>query len=109
MADFDRVQGLPNEERDDNLIIHHFMRELCRRDDEHNRGENIDPKRPRNIFTVEEIQWRDLGGFSLERILLAARGHTLENRDNEPLELFYNETNVRLTNPGRARCHEYGL
>ena len=103
MADFDRVKGLPNEERDDNLIIHHFMRELCRRDDERNRGENIDPKRPRNIFTVEEIRGPVLGAFSLQRVILGLRGHILENRDNEPLELLNNELDVRLTDAGRAR------
>jgi hypothetical protein len=37
------------------------------------------------------------------------REDILENRDNEPREFLDNEQNVRLTDAGRARCHEYGL
>jgi hypothetical protein len=78
------------------------MKELCKKDDEHNRGENVNPNRPRNIFTVEEIRGPVLGAFSLQRVILGLRGHILENRDNEPLELLNNEIDVRLTDAGRA-------
>jgi len=32
MAEFNRVQGSPNNERDENIVIQKFMAELCRRD-----------------------------------------------------------------------------
>ena len=41
--------------REDTIILENFMQELCRRDNEDNRGENRDPNRPVKIFTVEEI------------------------------------------------------
>jgi len=62
------------------------MAELCRRDDEDNRGVNIDPTRIRNVFPVEQVRLAVLGAYGLETVILALRGHILENRDNEPLE-----------------------
>lgn len=97
--------------REDTIIVENFMEELCRRDNEDNRGENRDPNRPLKIFTVEEI-WLAvavLRTFSLQRVRVALRGHMQENRDNEPLEFLDNEVNVQLTNVGRAHCHEYGI
>ena len=87
------------------------MEELCRRDNEDNRGENRDPSRPLKIFTVEEI-WLAvavLRTFSLQRVKVALRAHMQENRDNEPLEFLDNEVNVQFTNVGRTHCHEYGI
>ena len=95
--------------RDDTLIVQNFMEELCRRDNEDNRGENRDPNRRLNIFTVEEIWLAVLRAFSLERVRVALRGHIQENRDNEPLEFLDNEVNVQMTSVGRAHCHEYGI
>jgi len=103
------VQGSPNNERDENIVIQKFMAELCRRDDEDNRGVNIDPTRIRNVFPVEQIRLAVLGAYGLESVILALRGHILENRDNEPLQFLDDETNVRLTNAGRAHCHESGI
>ena len=95
--------------RDGTLIIQNFMEELCRRDNEDNRGENRDPNRRLNIFVVEEIWLAVLRAFSLERVRVALRGYIQENRDNEPLEFLDNEVNIQLTNVGRAHCHEYGI
>ena len=101
--------SIDDPEKDKKIIIHNFMKELCRRDDEDNRGLSIDRNRNRNVFSVEEIRQRDLGAFQdIEYIKRVLRGHILENKDNEP-EFLDNELNVRLTNAGRARCHEYGL
>jgi hypothetical protein len=96
-------------EKDHTEIIQKFMKQLCRRDDEDNRGLNHDPNRANNIFPVEQIQSAALNPYELERVILSLRRYILENRDNEPLEFLDNETNVRLTNAGRARCDEYGL
>src|SRR5437870_11893984 len=95
--------------RDDTIIVQKFMEELCRRDNEDNRGENRDPSRRLNIFTIEEIWLAVLREFSLERVRVALRGHMQENRENEPLEFLDNEVNVQLTSVGRAHCHEYGI
>jgi hypothetical protein len=97
------------DEKDDRIIIQKFMKELCRRDDEDNRGINIDRNRQRNVFPTQQIQQAVLRAFELERVILALRGHLQENRDNEPLDFLDNERNVTLTNAGRARCDEYGL
>ena len=67
------------------------MAELCRRDDEDNRGMNIDPNRIRNVFPVEVIRLGVLEAYTLQRVILDLRGHILENRDNEPLEFLDNK------------------
>jgi hypothetical protein len=90
--------GSSNEERNGGIIVQSFMKELCRRDDEDNRGANIDPTSIRNVFPIEQIRLAVLGAYGLEVVILALRGHILENRDNEPLEFLDDETNVRLTN-----------
>lgn len=95
--------------RDDTIIVQKFMEELCRRDKADNRGENRDPNRRLNTFTVEEIWLAVLRAFSLERVRVALRGHIQENRDNEPLEFLDNGVNVQLTNVGRVHCNEYGI
>jgi hypothetical protein len=98
-------------EREDTIIVQNFMEELCRRDNEDDRGEIRDPNRPLKIFTVEEI-WMAvavLRTFSLARVKVALRVHMQEKRDDEPLEFLDDEVNVRLTNVGRAHCHEYGI
>src|SRR5947209_11350911 len=84
--------------RDGTLIIQNFMEELCRGDNEDNRGENRDPNRRPNIFTVEEIWMAVLRAFSLERVRVALIGHIQENRDNEPLEFLDNGVNVLIQN-----------
>ncbi|MGA9151344.1 MAG: hypothetical protein WBZ36_12265 [Candidatus Nitrosopolaris sp.] len=90
------------------VIIQKFMKELCKRDDEDNRGRR-DPDRPPNVFPTKQIQEEGLGAFSLEHVIFNLRRHLQENRDNEPFDFLDNEVNVRLTNAGRARCDEYGL
>ena len=86
------------------------MKELCRLDNEANRGQRIDTTRDQNVFSVEEIWQQVLGGFTdLEYVKQFLREHRLENRDNEPFDFLDNEENVRLTDAGRARCHEYDL
>jgi hypothetical protein len=87
--------SIDDPERDDRIIINNFMKELCRRDDEDNRGMNIDPSRPHNVFPTQLIQEAVLGAFSLERVILGLRGHRLENRGNEPFEFLDSERNVR--------------
>ena len=91
---------------DEHLIFQNFMKELCRRDDEADRNPNLEDGNA-NLFSVEEIRQHVLNGFALEIVLPVLRGIILENRDNEPLELLDNETNVRLTNAGRIHCGEY--
>jgi hypothetical protein len=84
--------------RDDTLIVLKFY------------GRTLQERRGRlNIFTVEGIWLAVLRAFSLERVRVALRGHTQENRDNEPLEFLDNEVNVQLISVGRAHCHEYGI
>jgi hypothetical protein len=100
--------SIDDPEKDKRIIIQNFMRELCRRDDEHNRGLSIDRNSDRNVFPVEEIRQKHLGAFEIEYVKRALRGYILENKDNEPLVFLDNELNVRLTNVGRASCHEYG-
>jgi hypothetical protein len=85
------------------------MGELCRRDDEDNRGVNRDPNRHPNVFPVEAIRQAVLGAYGLQDVILALRGHRLENRDNEPFNFLNLEVNVQLTDAGRARCREYGI
>jgi hypothetical protein len=94
--------------RYDRIIFQNFMKELCRRDDEANRNPSVGDGNA-NIFSVEEIRQQLLNAFPLESVLLVLRGHILENRDDEPLELLDNETNVRLTDAGRTHCGEYGV
>lgn len=96
-------------QRDDRKIVQSFMKKVCRRDNQDNRGNPIADGRRPNVFPIEEIQREVLGAFSLDRIRLALRGYILQHRDNEPLELLGDETNVRLTDSGRARCYEYGM
>jgi len=61
------------------------------------------------LVCLRQIQEEVLGAVSLERVILALRGHLQENRDNEPFEFLDGESNVTLTNAGRAHCDEYGL
>ena len=64
----------------------HFLNEA-------NRNPNLEDGNA-NVFSVEEIRQHVLNGFPLEIVLPVLRGHILENRDNEPLELLDNETNI---------------
>ncbi|MFL6315725.1 MAG: hypothetical protein ACJ705_02090 [Nitrososphaeraceae archaeon] len=91
-----------NPERDKKIIIENFMEELCRRDDEDNKGDPI-------VFPVEEIRQIHLRTFEIEYVKGVLREYILENSDNEPIEFLDNELNIRLTDAGRARCHKYGL
>ena len=50
--------SIDDPEKDKKIIIHNFMKELCRRDDEDNRGLSNDNNRMRNVFSVEEIRQR---------------------------------------------------
>jgi hypothetical protein len=61
-----RLMGfsIDDPEKDKKIIIHNFMRELCRRDDEYNRNRNRDS----NVFPVEEIRQRDLDAFDIEYV-----------------------------------------
>jgi hypothetical protein len=96
-------------ESDYRIIIDSFMKELCTRDDEHNRGVNIHQNLPRNVFNLEAIRQRVLKAYSIEYILQFLRRHLAETKPNEPFELLENETHVKLTNAGRVHCDEYGL
>ena len=78
------------------------MNELHRQDDLDNQGRQITDGRRRNVFSVEQIQQGVLNAYSLDRVKLALRGHILANRDREPLEFLDNESNVQLTDAGRA-------
>jgi hypothetical protein len=101
--------SIDDQEKDKRIIIQNFMKELCSRDDEDNKGLTASD-RVLNIYSVEGIRRQVLGAFEdIEYVKRFLREHILENRDNEPLELLDNEQSVRLTNAGRARCHEYGL
>ena len=98
-----------NPELDKKMIIENFMEELCRRDDENNKGLNIDSRGDPIVFPVEEIRQKHLRTFEIEYVKKVLRENVLENVDNEPLEFLDNEQNIRLTDVGRVRCHEYGL
>jgi hypothetical protein len=100
--------SIDDPESDYRIIIDSFMKELCTRDDEHNRGVNIQPNLPSNVFNLEAIRQRVLKAYSIEYILQFLRRHMAETRPSEPFELLDNETNVKLTNTGRAHCDEYG-
>jgi hypothetical protein len=98
-----------NPELDKKIIIENFMEELCRRDDENNKGLSIDSRGDPIVFPVEEIRQKQLRTFEIEYVKKVLREYILENSGNEPLEFLDNEQNIRLTDIGRARCHEYGL
>jgi hypothetical protein len=57
--------SIDDPEKDDRIIIQKFMQELCRRDDEDNRGINIDRNRQRNVFQTQQIQQVVLGKNTL--------------------------------------------
>jgi hypothetical protein len=57
--------SIDDPEKDDRIIIQKFMQELCRRDDEDNRGINIDRNRQRNVFQTQQIQQAVLGKNTL--------------------------------------------
>jgi hypothetical protein len=96
-------------ELDKKIIIENFMEELCRRDDENNEGLSIDSRGDPIVFPVEEIRQKHLRAFEIEYVKKVLREYILENSGNEPLEFLDNEQNIRLTDVGRAHCHEYGL
>jgi hypothetical protein len=98
-----------NPELDKKMIIENFMEELCRRDDENNKDLSIDSRGDPIVFPVEEIRQKRLRTFEIEYVRKILREYILQNSDNEPLEFLDNEQNIRLTDVGRARCHEYGL
>jgi hypothetical protein len=98
-----------NPELDKKMIIENFMEELCRRDDENNRGLSIDSRGDPIVFRVEDIWQKHLRTFEIEYVKKVLRDYILENSGNEPLEFLDNEQYIRLTDVGRARRHEYGL
>ena len=98
-----------NPELDKKMIIENFMEELCRRDDENNKGLSIDSRGDPIVFRVEDIRQKHLGIFEIEYVKKVLRDYILENSGNEPLEFLDNEQYIRLTDVGRARRHEYGL
>lgn len=98
-----------NPELDKKIIIENFMEELCRRDDENNKGLSIDSRGDPIVFPVEEIRQKHLRTFEIEYVKKVLGEYILENSGNEPLEFLDNEQNIRLTDIGRARCNEYGL
>ena len=51
--------SIDDREKDKKIIIHNFMGELCRRDDEDNRGLSTDRNRDLNVFPIEEIRQRN--------------------------------------------------
>lgn len=93
----------------DRLIVHTFMKELCRRDDGGKQIADSEPNRSSNVFPIEEIQKAVLGEYSLDIVKGALRGYMLENIGNSPLELLDGDANVLLTDVGRGRCHEYSV
>jgi hypothetical protein len=101
--------GTDNPELDKKIIIENFMEELCRRDDENNKGLSIDSRGDPIVFRVEDIWQKHLGIFEIEYVKKVLRDYILENSGNEPLEFLDNEQYIRLTDVGRARSHEYGL
>ena len=98
-----------NPELDKKIIIENFMEELCRRDDENNKGLSIDSRGDPIVFRVEDIWQKHLRTFEIEYVKKVLRDYILENSGNEPLEFLDNEQYIRLTDVGRARRHEYGL
>ena len=85
------------------------MEELCRRDDENNKGLSIDSRGDPIVFPVEEIRQKHLRIFEIEYVKKVLREYILEKSGNEPLEFLDNEQNIRLTDVGRTRCHEYRI
>ena len=84
-------------EEDDRKAIRQFMRELCRRDTEVNRGQGSDS----NTFTIKEIKERGPNAYDLEFVRTSVIIHA--NEDEPDIELVDDER-VRLTNRGRNRC-----
>jgi hypothetical protein len=99
--------SIDDREKDYRVITNSFMRELCRRDEEHNRGQNIDPNLPTNVFNIQAIQQYVLGAYSLDFVLQNLRRYLGETRPDDHYEFLDNETNIRLTDVGRAHCHEF--
>ena len=98
-----------NSELDKKIIIEYFMEELCRRDDENNKGLSNDSRGDPIVFRVEDIWQKHLLTFEIEYVKKVLREYILQNSGNEPLEFLDNERYIRLTDVGRARRHEYGL
>jgi hypothetical protein len=101
--------SIGNPELDKKMIIENFMEELCRRNDENNKGLSIENRGDPIVFPIEEIRQKHLLTFEIEYVKKVLREYILENSDNEPLEFLDNEQKIRLTDVGRTRCHEYGL
>ena len=98
--------SIDDPDKDKRIIIQNFMKELCRRDDEDNKGLAAS-NRILNVYSVEGIRQQVLGAFEAEYVKEVLREYLLENRDNEPFDFLDGEQRVRLTNVGRASCDEY--
>lgn len=103
------TMSIDDPQKAERLIVQTFMKELCRRNEEHNPGINREPNRRPNVFPIEEVRQAVLGEYSLDIVKRALRGYMFENIGNGPLELLDGDANVLLTNVGRARCHEYDM
>jgi hypothetical protein len=91
-----RVSNVGTEEDDRRETIRQFMRELCRRDSEVNRGQDDDS----NTFTIKEIKEGGPNAFDLEFVRTSVRIYA--NEDDPDIELV-DEEHVSLTNRGRNR------
>jgi hypothetical protein len=81
--------SIAGDEVDRRKFIQQFMRELCRRDDEVNRGQGNS-----NVFNIEKIRQAVLVAFELEYMSLFIRGYAME--EDPDIELIDDE-NVTLT------------
>jgi hypothetical protein len=91
------IAGDEGKEKD--TIRRRFMEELCRRDDEVNRGKGSGS----NVFTIEEI-WKPVlsnSFFNLDYVKKFIREFDME--EDPDIEVFNNEK-VKLTEKGRTRC-----
>jgi len=97
-----------NEVSENERIVITFMKELCRRDNKL-RIENSEQDLRPNVFVIEDIRNAVLSEYNIDVVKSALREYMFKNIGNDPLELLDGDSNVRLADVGRARCHEYGL
>jgi hypothetical protein len=94
-----------NPELDKKIIIENFMEELCRTDDENNKGLSIDSRGDRIVFSVEEIRQKHLrtssiGGYA-NNILPYALAEEINNNNQSLSISILNKKGLDLLSSAR--------
>ena len=97
--------------RDDDIIREKFMKELCRRDDEVNRNRDVNINPNHNEFRIADIRRDVLDTYELDRVIDFLQRFEVDSSGDPFIELGGRDRRetVRLTDPGRVHCGEFGL